>query len=158
MSSPFQPYAQRPAAPAPPSGPPSTTLRRELAALHLTRLQLARGFAVANGLFFTAALLLACTAGGLLGTEVIGRINLGMALGLIEGVLLLGSAALFDRRSDRVGDRTADDLRTRSAGPDERHAATADGHDPRYGSQYAAWDNYLYAGQPPATDHRAAQR
>jgi len=149
MSSPFQPYAQRPAAPAPPPGPPSPTLRRELAALHLTRLRLARGFAVANGAFFAATLLLACTSGGLLGTEVLGRINLGMALGLIEGVLLLGTAALFDRRSRRAGDRTADALRTRTAGRVER---PEESRDPLHGNQYEAWDNYLYAGQPPATD------
>ncbi|WP_354644536.1 DUF485 domain-containing protein [Kitasatospora camelliae] len=170
MSSPFQPHAQRAAAAPPPTAVPPAA-HGELDALHDTRMRLARGFAVANGALFAVTLLLACTAGGLLGTEVAGRINLGMALGLVQGVLLLGSAALFDRRSRRTGDRAADRLRERITAATRRPAQPSPAAAGPYGGYagyggyggqsgqggygghgYDAMDAYLYDGRPPTGD------
>jgi hypothetical protein len=174
MTSPFQPYRSRAAASgAPPSRFPAATpvSAVEFAGLRRTTLRLSRSFAAANAVFLGVMVLLACTADGLLGTEVVGRLNLGMLLGLAEGVLLLGTATWFDRASklpDRAAGRLADRTVAWDADGQERGDASADawpaeppvGHRPAQAQHlglqdlpseqlYQRWDSYLFGGDRP---------
>lgn len=58
-----------------------------------------RSFALVNGLTFAVHLLLACTAEDLLATRVTGQITLGVVALLAQGLLLLWTAARYDRAS-----------------------------------------------------------
>jgi uncharacterized membrane protein (DUF485 family) len=82
-----------------------------LARLDRTTMRFNRAFVVANAAVLVTVMLLACTSGGLMGTRLFGRINLGIVLGLVEGTLLLLSAARYDRRLRRNCDPVAESLR-----------------------------------------------
>ncbi|MEZ0096141.1 DUF485 domain-containing protein [Streptacidiphilus sp. EB129] len=113
MSSSFQPHRHRASGASAPPDAPVPVHTTELGALRRSTLRLSRGFAVANAACFAVTVLLAVTASGLLGTQVFGQVNLGMVLALGQGVLLLWTAAHFDRRSARICDPVADELLAR---------------------------------------------
>lgn len=54
-------------------------------------------FATVNGSAFALHLLLACSAEDFLGTPVWGEITTGVLALLLQGSLLVGTAALYDR-------------------------------------------------------------
>lgn len=91
-----------------------------------------RRFAAVNGTWFALALLLDCTAGGLLAHPVLGRVSLGMVVGVVQGALLLTTALWYDRLSARRFDPRGDELRARA----EASAHRADARGSRRG---AAW-------------------
>ena len=120
--------------PGAPLDPPAAWAARdraagELAALNRATARLGRGFAVANAAGFAVMVLLACTGGGLLGTEVFGRVNLGIVLGVAQAVGLLWTAARFDRRSTRTCDPLAETL-----GEGLHHSQYGDPREDRYGA------------------------
>ncbi|GAA5019773.1 DUF485 domain-containing protein [Kitasatospora paranensis] len=145
----FRPHrrADRPA--PPPDAPAVAALDPAvggLAALHRSTARLARRFAVTNAACFGIIVLSACTGSGLLATEVIGRINLGILLGLFQGVLLLWTAAHYDRRSTGQCDPVADGLRERRG---ERRAE-------RYEQRYD--DRHRSPYEQHRTDRQGARR
>lgn len=103
-------FGRRPSAGPPPGGRPSAG-PRELAVLRRRTLRITRGFALLNAVPFALTVVLACTAGGLLGTKVLGQFTVGMLLGVVQGALLLWTAARFDRRSAAWCDAEAERLR-----------------------------------------------
>ncbi|WP_254707033.1 hypothetical protein [Streptomyces lunaelactis] len=60
-------------------------------------------FAVVNGLTFGLHLLLACSATDFMATRVWGETTIGVLALLIQGSLLLWTAARYDRRADERG-------------------------------------------------------
>ncbi|AVZ74970.1 hypothetical protein SLUN_25085 [Streptomyces lunaelactis] len=60
-------------------------------------------FAVVNGLTFGLHLLLACSAADFMATRVWGETTIGVLALLIQGSLLLWTAARYDRRADERG-------------------------------------------------------
>ncbi|MFF3248031.1 DUF485 domain-containing protein [Streptomyces sp. NPDC002870] len=58
-------------------------------------------FAVVNGLTFSVHLLLACSAPDLMATRVWGKTTIGVLALLIQGFLLMWTAARYDRRADQ---------------------------------------------------------
>ncbi|MFE9020978.1 hypothetical protein ACFYNL_20765 [Streptomyces sp. NPDC007808] len=68
-----------------------------------------RSFLLVNGLSFAVHLLLACTAQDLLGTRVVGQITFGVIALLAQVLLLLWTAARYDRAlHGRAHDETPD--------------------------------------------------
>ncbi|MCX4821381.1 DUF485 domain-containing protein [Streptomyces sp. NBC_01142] len=57
-------------------------------------------FALVNGLTFGLLLLLACSAPDFMAGRVWGEINVGVLALLVQGSLLLWTAAWYDRRAD----------------------------------------------------------
>ncbi len=98
------PVGHRSAPPPPPAAPSLDRLRR-------TTHRLDRRLIVSNAVCYGAVVLLAGAAPGLLATEVIGRINLGLLLCGALGVLAFLTAARYDRRSARDCDTVADRIR-----------------------------------------------
>ncbi|HZX37414.1 MAG TPA: DUF485 domain-containing protein [Streptomyces sp.] len=58
-------------------------------------------FAVVNGLTFSVHLLLACSAPDFMATRVRGNTTIGVLALLIQGFLLMWTAARYDRRADQ---------------------------------------------------------
>lgn len=59
-------------------------------------------FAVVNGLTFGVHLLLACSAADFMATRIWGEINIGVLAVLLQGALLLWTAARYDRRAGEL--------------------------------------------------------
>lgn len=59
-----------------------------------------RSFALVNGLTLGVHLVLACSAADFLGNRVWGEINVGVLALLLQGSLLMWTAARYDRRKD----------------------------------------------------------
>ncbi|MGW7052276.1 DUF485 domain-containing protein [Streptomyces sp. NPDC054887] len=57
-------------------------------------------FAVVNAVALCVHLLLALCAAGFLATRVWGQVNIGMLVILVQGCLLLWTAARYDRHAD----------------------------------------------------------
>ncbi|MFD7908695.1 DUF485 domain-containing protein [Kitasatospora sp. NPDC059722] len=103
-------FGHRSAGTPPPGARPAVS-PRELAVLRRRTLRITRGFALLNGVPLALTVVLACTAGGLLGTKVLGQFTVGMLLGVVQGTLLLWTAARFDRRAAARCDAEAERLR-----------------------------------------------
>ncbi|SEM50484.1 DUF485 domain-containing protein [Streptacidiphilus jiangxiensis] len=106
-----------------------------------------RRLVLVNGVFFTVLVVLAGAAPGVLATEVVGRINVGLLLCLALGLLALCTSVGYDRRLAREWDPEADRLRTRH---EERAAA----------EQAAAAQNAearQYWGWESPTEHRGGE-
>ncbi|MEY9936587.1 hypothetical protein [Streptacidiphilus sp. MAP5-3] len=135
MSSLFHPRRLRAASPFEPSSSIPTS---QLGDWHRTTAPLSRTFAVTNSVPFAAMLLLACTAGGLLGIDVLGQLSLGILLGLAQVVLLLVTAGRFDHRSTRAQD-------AKCVPPEPRSLDQL----------YGIWDSYLYDRESSHTQQRS---
>jgi hypothetical protein len=97
-----------------------------------------RRFVVANGAVFLLALLLDCSADDLPTRRIVGRVTLGMVLGLVQAALLLATAWRHDRLSARHCDMRAEVLRAHVQRERELQAASlrevaADRSTRRYG-------------------------
>lgn len=101
-----QPAPPWPAPPQPPAAPQLGDLRRKAGRLD-------RRLIIANALCFAALVVLAAAAPGLLATEVIGRVNLGLLLCGAMGVLAFATSTGYDRRCARDCDPEADRIRAR---------------------------------------------
>lgn len=107
---PFAPHDAGPPGPLPPPVPGVALGPLRSAAGRLRR----RFFAVNAGIFLLV-LLLGWSTDGPLATEVVGRVNAGMLLCLLQLVVLVVGAVLFDRGAERTSDRIAARVRAQSA-------------------------------------------
>lgn len=84
----------------------------------LTRLsrattRLSRTFALVNAGGLVLVVALGMTGSALMGTPVLGRVNLGILLGLLQGAVLLWTAARYDHRLSRSCDPAAERIAER---------------------------------------------
>jgi hypothetical protein len=100
----------------------------ELAELRGLVARTRRRFVIVNGAVFVPALILDCSADGLPARQIAGGITLGMALGVLQAVLLLVTAWRHDRLSVRHCDIRAKVLRARAQTEHEGQAAAWRGH------------------------------
>jgi uncharacterized membrane protein (DUF485 family) len=120
------------AAPArPPEAPPLDGLRRRTERLNLSLITV-------NAACFAALVMLAGAAPGLLATEVVGRVNLGLLLCAALGVVSVYTSFRYDRRCTRELDPEAQRVRARH---EEQAAALAAAAERRAapGRRWSGW-------------------
>ncbi|MFD9125262.1 DUF485 domain-containing protein [Kitasatospora sp. NPDC059571] len=121
-----------PAEPAPrPPFVPQPPVEPDLESLRGSSRRLDRGLITANAVCFLFLVFLAGAAPGLLATEIIGRINLGLLLCCALGVLAFLTSTGYDLRSGRSCDPVAARIRDRhreAAAPPAAPAPRRAGH------------------------------
>jgi uncharacterized membrane protein (DUF485 family) len=133
-----QPQYTRPGPPgahAAPSGPPEAP---RLDGLRRRAGRLDRSLITVNAACFAALVMLAGAAPGLLATEIIGRVNLGLLLCAALGAVSLYTSIRYDRRYTREVDPEAQRILARR---EERAAALAAAAERRAasGRRWSGW-------------------